>query len=615
MKKSILILCSLLAAHYSLAQQVIYVDASNNTGIEDGSSAHPFNTINEGLSSVQQGYHISVAEGTYPEDTLMINHNISIQGKHRNSTLVEGIFILSHTLDTSTVSISQLTCSNVLMSNTNLAVAPLSVHDCRLQAFKNEISKLDSTVRLTFINNLVDDSIHLYTSLCLADIRVENCIVGSDFSFFSVSLRDGEVFFIGNHVSGNFTVSTVSKKDTLQIYNNQIQDSLVLLSIATCLDYITDNNIGEGVEMSSVSSQGFRFLNNKVSNGRLSLTYTAISNAEVASNEFPSGGIDLQAKSAGVTIRENTIHTDGQSGGIRITSTSGGYIENNIITLPYVAPTGISFENDSSAVCGVQVFSVSFPGMKGNRISGGSYGAYIRAVAAGEIVENTFEESHTGVYFSTASARFDSNRVEHCVADGLVADLYPEYDTSSVLLNYNLITKNGGHGIRSRGIVRMGKSDESGTGNNVMNNNDGFDLYIETPATLMDTIWAQNNEWSHATADEVGQLDIFDASDDPSKALVIYSPVLPFGISDHALSAIVLYPNPTRGRFKVQSSKFKIESVELVDTRSRVVVVLRDQRSGTETMELDIGYLPAGVYLCRITAANQLFTRKIVLIK
>jgi hypothetical protein len=161
----------------------------------------------------------------------------------------------------------------------------------------------------------------------------------------------------------------------------------------------------------------------------------------------------------------------------------------------------------------------------------------------------------------------------------------------------------------------MGKSDESGTGNNVMNNNDGFDLYIETPATLMDTIWAQNNEWSHATADEVGQLDIFDASDDPSKALVIYSPVLPFGISDHALSAIVLYPNPTRGRFKVQSSKFKIESVELVDTRSRVVVVLRDQRSGTETMELDIGYLPAGVYLCRITAANQLFTRKIVLIK
>lgn len=606
-----LLLSSLFTFHFSLAQEVIYVDISNVSGIEDGSAAHPFNTIHEGLSIAQNGYHLSIAEGTYQEDTLMITQNISIQGQNRDSTLVEGIFILSYSLDTTEVSISELSCFNVLLSETSLAIVPLTIQNCRLQTFTNELSKLDSTVRLNFINNLIDDSIHLYISLCLADIHVEDCTVGSDFSFFSASLKDGKAIFRGNQVNGNFTVSTVSRKDTLHIDQNDIQDSLFILSVASYPDFITENIIGKGVKLTSVSSQGIHFLNNKVINGRLAGTYTAIINAELAFNEFSNGGIDLNAKSAGIVIRENSIQSNGQESGIRLKSTAGGYLENNTITLPYVAPTGIPFENDSTAVCGLQVYSIAFPGMKGNHIRGGSYGAYIRAVSAGDILENFIEESHTGMYIRTVSSRIDSSRMEHCVADGLVVDFYPEYDTSSVLLNHNLIRNNGGHGIRARGIVRMGKSEDPGTGNNVMSKNEGFDLYIEIPVSLMDTIWAQNNAWSHSTEADVGLYDIFDASDDPEWALVIYLPVLPNGIAEVMEPVVSLWPNPTLGQFKVQSSVNRIERTEIVDFFGKMVEA-EMAKSGDGGMSYDVSFLPAGIYFVRINTKAALIVKKLI---
>ena len=49
----------------------IYVDASNTSGIEDGSQEYPFNTIMEGINAAYDGDTVLVAAGTYYENVVM----------------------------------------------------------------------------------------------------------------------------------------------------------------------------------------------------------------------------------------------------------------------------------------------------------------------------------------------------------------------------------------------------------------------------------------------------------------------------------------------------------------------------------------------------------------
>jgi len=621
---SLFLLCSLITVHCSLnAQQVIYVDASNNSGVEDGTQDHPFNTIFEGINASQDSDSISVAAGTYPEDTLLIAKCVSIAGAGRTSTIVNGTFVLSSKLDTLPVSISSLWCRNVMHSDSGYTQTPLTIQEAGLQTLTDETPSVYETGRIIIKNNVVADSIHILSATCHAKQEIINCVLGSGLLVSSASSQ-GKILVFGNQVGGMLSIQTISQRDTVIVTNNTVQDSLLVESVASGPGIINGNIIGSGVLISAVSYEGFTFRDNQVSNGKLYETSVALGESYISNNTFANGGIEVVAHSAQLIIDSNVIISEGLESAIKLKTIAGGYLENNTITLPYSQASGLPFEEDTISVCGINVQSVSFAGMKGNKITGGAYGVYLTAIASHYFDKNEIQDSHYGFYLNSVSAYVDSNRVEQCVADGMILD-YPseDYDTNAIYLNHNIIRNNGGHGIWTKGNCLMGNLSEPGTGYNVIKDNGSYDLYVETPTLFVDTIWAQYNQWTHNTEDEVGQFDIYDAADDPSKALVMYKPLLPFGIDESPADFFEVFPNPTHGKLQITSTKiqtnYKFQNtknkIEVVDLYGKVVEFNHNrtiEQWNNGTIELDIRQLPPGIYFIRIKFENQLIVKKII---
>ena len=67
----------------------VYVDVANNTGTEDGTQTHPFNTISEGLTAVTSGKSVVVSAGAYNEQ-LIINKSVTLQGASKDNTFITG---------------------------------------------------------------------------------------------------------------------------------------------------------------------------------------------------------------------------------------------------------------------------------------------------------------------------------------------------------------------------------------------------------------------------------------------------------------------------------------------------------------------------------------------
>lgn len=615
MKRFILILhLAFCAFHFSFAQQIIYVDVSNNTGNENGTQANPFNTIVEGLQLSQNGDSISIVSGNYPEDTLLVEKCVSIAGTSAASTLVQGIFILSSKLDSMPVLIRNLWCRNVIHNDSGYSVTPLIIEDCGLQVLNDHTPSVSETGRILLKNCSVDDSIHIGSAACAARREVINCETGGGLWISSTSSQ-GLIRLEGNQVAGSLSVITTAKSDTIFIQNNTVSDSLIVLSTASYPDVISGNTIGGGIRLRAVSHSGLRFTENDIQNGSLSAKYVALSESIIGNNNFKNGGIHFQATAGDIVIRENEIHTDGSVAAIRFKTTAGGYFEDNTITLPYFEPSGLPFDGDTLSVCAIHMRSTSFGGMKGNRISGGAYGVYLSAIASHGFNENEIDGAHYGLYLQSVSGDVDSNRVEYCIGDGMILDYKSEYaDTNSIRLNYNIVRYNGGHGIRTRGNCPMGRLDEPGTGFNVIKDNDGYDLYVETLSGFVDTIWAQNNVWSHSTEAEVGQYDIYDANDDPARALVLYMPLLSYGVSEHPLPEIIMFPNPTRGVFSFQfSAGSRLPAVmEIVDFFGRILEARVPEFRNSGTSELDISHLSSGIYIVRFCFDSQTMVKKII---
>jgi len=92
------------------------------------------------------------------------------------------------------------------------------------------------------------------------------------------------------------------------------------------------------------------------------------------------------------------------------------------------------------------------------------------------------------------------------------------------------------------------------------------------------------------------------------------------GINELEFANITVYPNPTTGELKVQSSKFKVQRVEIFDVFGRKVgeynsyglTVLRSYSLTTDGMVINLSHLQSGVYFVRIQTEQGAITKKVV---
>jgi hypothetical protein len=87
--------------------------------------------------------------------------------------------------------------------------------------------------------------------------------------------------------------------------------------------------------------------------------------------------------------------------------------------------------------------------------------------------------------------------------------------------------------------------------------------------------------------------------------------------SDYGITSI--YPNPSRGisHFSIHISQYQYVTLKLFDLQGREVATIVDTGypAGKHTVRFDAGFLPPGVYLCRLAADGKFFNERIIIIK
>ena len=84
------------------------------------------------------------------------------------------------------------------------------------------------------------------------------------------------------------------------------------------------------------------------------------------------------------------------------------------------------------------------------------------------------------------------------------------------------------------------------------------------------------------------------------------------GIVNQEINHIRISPNPTTGKLNVQSSRFKVQSVEIYDVLGRKVYDDSHSYGLTVLRSCDLTPFPAGVYFIKITTEEGIVTKRII---
>ena len=73
----------------------VYVDAANASGVEDGSKAHPYTTIQKAIDQTSIPVAVVIAPGTYAGFTVSARSGLSFQAAGATKPVIDGTALMS----------------------------------------------------------------------------------------------------------------------------------------------------------------------------------------------------------------------------------------------------------------------------------------------------------------------------------------------------------------------------------------------------------------------------------------------------------------------------------------------------------------------------------------
>jgi hypothetical protein len=599
--KTLLAIMIFLSMSQYLDAQIIYVDANNNTGIEDGTQTHPFNTIKEGINAAAPGNQVMISQGTYyPDDswsgndhTLLLKAGVSLIGESSDNTIISGIVVDQEA------------------SNLSIGLENLRFDEFHFARGTNAGPFTDKNI----IRNCATTLINLPFG---AGIPVNDTTPGPNYGFQ-----------IENNDLG--TDGTIEFKQGAGVSELNVVDNIcayIYLKSGGGYTYTIDNNDVQYGIFDKSATNTTTISNNRIYNGTIDdlsggnqygIEDEIIENNTITTDENSPAFIDedykagITAKSRSATIRNNTITCTGKVSGIRSSAGAPLHIINNTITLDEVqVPEPDPYEGT------IGIFNYSGWGyITGNKIFGGDHGYYSKAGTA-EFANNEIENSYTGFY-SMGAEVVHNNIIKNCKGDGMILD------GLKGPLYRNEVKNNAGAGIRIiRVPIDLGGGADNSPGLNTIQGNGNFDLYIETTSAQNPTVYARFNVWDHDDADLVSQLDIRDGNDSTGLVVVDFTPFSGLGINDQSnYFELNAYPNPfststvIRWQMPVDSRQSAVGShviLKVYDFIGKEIRTIVDAKMapGEHQVTFDASGLTAGVYFYQLQTDGIVLTKMMV---
>lgn len=546
MKASIFFLSAGILWACSLTAQVVYVDDSNTTGVEDGTPNHPFNTLEEGMSAAVSGKTLLIRNGNYTPagGTFFIKPGVKLEGESRDLTLISGD-IKDTTNSSLAVKIEKLQFNDFTLWRPALINGNITeisyIKDCKCRNIKishgggftdKNKTAVGPIPYFNISGNEVQESVIFSFGVGL--IVGENII--SNNKAGSVGLAHGSTVFTSalplpasgyrfenNEVSGEFFFRQGGGLNVPIIVNNNTAKSLRIPS-GSGHSYTLTNNILQDGYFDTSGANRTLFSGNTIVNGRIYDSSggwgDGAEDAIIENNTIhyvynkDLGEEVIRVTSVSVTLKNNTITGEGGVSGITINSGVPTNIIGNKVTLNNGIPVKNTYGISTSSGYGL---------VSGNEISGAWTGYYSKSGAV-LFDHNTIQKCHTG-FHSMGTEEVSNNIITRCKGHGMILN------GLKGPVSGNTISDNDSTGIWVIKTVDLGGGSNKGAGRNILRGNGYYDLRISTVTPTADTLFINNNVWDHTTIADILKYDILNESTNPKLVIALQSiialPTLP----------------------------------------------------------------------------------------
>jgi len=520
-KLLIVLFLSLTALTISAWATTIYVDDSNVSGIEDGTPANPYDTIEEGMAAAATGDSIFIAAGSYlsPGDTLFTKPGLALMGAHADSTIIHGD-VRDTTYSDLAVELHRLGFDDFVFWRPTIEMGNFS-EECIIRECGCEnifISHGGGTLGDTLgpipyfhiIDNEVEYEIgfkHGAGIIVGENIIRDNSAQDIKFSHGAISVTDidpipDHTYLIeDNVVTEGITFSQGSSPalNTNIVISDNEADLIGLASGWGHTYIITGNTLQSGIADAS-GANWTTISGNTILNGRIIDVSGGFYEGEdqiVENNTiyYQATGkkeedIAIQASSASVTIRNNTIECTGACSGVELKSGWPTNVIDNEITLE-PDESGQTFGIDTKAGGGVVT----------QNVIQGAYVGYVSASGCTLFADNEITGAHTG-FISVGAEEVSGNVITGCTGNGMILN------GLRGPIHGNVVTDNDSAGIVVTHNVDLGGGADGCVGGNIIQDNGYCDLVILWEPAEEETLFVQNNIWDHDTADDILAYDI-----------------------------------------------------------------------------------------------------------